>query len=187
MTAGFFGKLPSRGDFVRHGLPPSLVQPLDAWWQVVLPGSQALLGRAWRDAWMEAPAWRFLLAPGCCGPDAAAGLWLPSTDRAGRLFPLTLALVLPSWQEAAGCGPFLDAAEAIALAAVEQDVPPEQLAAAVAAAAARVSGAPAPGAAPLPGPRSSTWWTSGSSRVAPGQRQHAGMPDAAAFAAMLQD
>ena len=188
MNAGFYGKLPSRGDFVRHGLPAGLVQPLDAWWQVVLPGSQALLGAGWRDAWMEAPVWRFLLAPGCCGPDAATGVWLPSTDRAGRLFPLVIAVSAAFLGDGAACSAFLDAAETIGLTAVEQDVTPEQLAAAVSAAAAEgpaaraASGGRAPAEA-----RGSTWWTAGSSRVAPVRRQHAGMPDAAGLAAMLRD
>ncbi len=185
LSAGFFGKIPARGDFVRHGLPSAFVAALDAWWQRMLPASRARLGEAWIDAWMEAPIWRFLLPAGSCGPDAAAGLWLPSTDKAGRLFPLVIALAAPSWPELARCGAFLDAAETIGLAAIERDVPPEQLAAAVAA-AARSDTALSAGDS-WPEPRTGIWWTAGSDRVAPGRRLHPGMPDEAAFTAMLQD
>ena len=180
LSAGFFGKIPTRGDFVRGGLPGALVQGLDAWCQDVIPGSRALLGEAWVDAWMEAPIWRFLLAPGACGPGAAAGVWLPSTDKAGRLFPLLIVLAAPAWRDLARCGPFLDAAEPIGLAAVEQDVTPEQLGAAVEAAAI-LSGDV------LPTPGGTVWWTEGSDHVAPARRTHPALPGPAAFAAMLRD
>lgn len=181
-TAGFFGKIPTRGDFVRANLPGPLVHALDTWCQDVIPASRALLGSTWTEAWMEAPIWRFLIAPGICGPGAAAGLWLPSTDKAGRLFPLIPALAAPGWPALAQAAPFLDAAESIALAAIEQDVTPTQLAAALAAALAATQPGPS-----WPEPPGTLWWTEGSTRVAPARRTHAGLPDASAFAAMLQD
>lgn len=180
LSAGFFGKLPARGDFVRHGLPGTLVSALDEWCQRVLPGSRARLGDGWNDAWMEAPIWRFLLPAGSCGPGAAAGLWLPSTDRAGRLFPLVIAMAAPTWPELSRCGLFLDAAETIGLAAIERDLTPDQLGTALA-------GIPVSEEDPVPEPRAGTWWTAGSERVAPGSRFFSGMPDEAAFTAMLQD
>lgn len=180
VTAGFFGKIPTRGDFVRHGLPGDLVRALDDWWQVVLSGSQARLGTAWTDIWMEAPIWRFLLPPGVCGTGAVAGLWLPSTDKAGRLFPLTLAVTAPSWQALSETGSFLDAAEAAGLVAVEQDVTPEQLAAALERALAQASGSVGPVQLP-------TWWTEGSALVAAGRRTTLAMPDTATFTSMLRE
>jgi len=90
---GFFGKIPSRGDFVRAGLPRSFISPWDEWLQAMLPASREALGETWQDAWMEAPIWRFLIQPGICGPDAVLGVFMPSVDRAGRYFPLTLACV----------------------------------------------------------------------------------------------
>ncbi len=180
LSAGFFGKLPARGDFVRHGLPGTLVSALDGWCQRVLPASQANLGDGWADAWMVAPIWRFLLPAGSCGPGAAAGLWLPSTDKAGRLFPLVIALAAPTWPELARCGAFLDAVEPIGLAAIERDLTPDQLGAAIAA--VRTSAED-----PLPEPQAGTWWTAGSDRVTPGRHVFPGMPDGAAFTAMLQD
>jgi type VI secretion system protein ImpM len=175
LSAGFFGKIPSRGDFVRHGLPPATVAALDSWCEHVLPGSRAILGEEWTPAWMEAPIWRFRLPPDRCGPVALAGLWLPSTDRAGRLFPLILAVTGPGLDQ---CADLLDQAEAIGIGAIERDVTPEQLATALAAAPS--------GTAPLDY-AADEWWTAGSTRVAPARRRFTAMPDATAFAAMLSD
>ncbi len=97
---GFYGKLPARGDFVQAGLPRSFTDPWDRWLQRVLAASQAMLGDRWLPAWLEAPVWRFALMPGVCGPDPALGLWLPSVDRVGRHFPLTLAAVMPEGRSA---------------------------------------------------------------------------------------
>ncbi|HQT75628.1 MAG: type VI secretion-associated protein [Rhodospirillales bacterium 20-64-7] len=84
---GFFGKLPSRGDFVRDGLPRQFVACWDGWLQRVLPAPLAALG----DQWPQAPAWRFHLAAGLCDAEAASGVLLPSMDAVGRYFPLTVA------------------------------------------------------------------------------------------------
>ncbi len=180
MRAGFFGKLPSRGDFVADGLPQDFTAALDAWWQDVLPHSRERLGAAWPDIWMEAPVWCFALAPGCCGAGAALGLWMPSVDRVGRLFPLTLAQVAPRWEDVQHGG-FLALAEQAGRAALEDDREPDQLAASLRAAAA-------PGeAVARPPPGGTRWWTQGSPLVAATGRERPGMPDAEAFVAMLRD
>ena len=179
-TAGFYGKIPARGDFVRHALPPDFLNALDGWWQVALSGSRAALGGRWAEIWMEAPVWRFALAPGVCGAGAALGLWLPSTDKASRLFPLTIAAVAPTWRELARGNAFLEAAEAIGFRALEDDTGPDELAAAVAF---------IPGGEALeePAAGSGSWWTDGSPLVSPAARRLAGMPDIGQFLAMLRD
>jgi len=93
---GWYGKLPASGDFVTRRLPPSFIEPRDAWLNAMLAGSRERLGDAWRDAFLSAPAWRFVLAPGIIGPQAWAGLIVPSVDSVGRYFPLTVASALPS-------------------------------------------------------------------------------------------
>ncbi|HKM64667.1 MAG TPA: type VI secretion system-associated protein TagF, partial [Acidisphaera sp.] len=95
-ATGFYGKIPSRGDFVRAGLPAGFVTAWDTWLQGVLPGARDILGEAWNACWMEAPVWRFSLPPGQCGAERVIGLWMPSVDAAGRQFPLTVAMVLPN-------------------------------------------------------------------------------------------
>ncbi|WP_191490195.1 type VI secretion system-associated protein TagF [Pseudomonas sp. FEN] len=90
-TAGFYGKLASRGDFVSRGLPQSFIQPWDAWLASGLLASQQQLGADWLNVYLVSPLWRFVLAAGVCGPDALAGVLMPSIDRVGRYFPLTVA------------------------------------------------------------------------------------------------
>jgi type VI secretion system protein ImpM len=90
---GLYGKLPAHGDFVRRALPKSFVDPWDAWLQAGMAAARAALGEAWEDAWRDGPAWRFALPAGACGPEAVAGVMVPSADSVGRRFPLTLAAV----------------------------------------------------------------------------------------------
>ena len=90
---GLFGKLPARGDFVRAGLPGDFVAAWDHWLEEVIGATRARLGAAWLPAFLEAPVWRFALAPGLCGAASVSGLWLPSVDRVGRYYPLTLAAI----------------------------------------------------------------------------------------------
>ena len=169
---GFFGKLPSKGDFVQAGLPRGFVEAWDGWMQDRLSAARAQLGPAWLGLWMEAPIWRFALGAGQCGAAAMTGLWMPSVDRVGRHFPLTVAAptLAPEW---------LDAAEPVALAAVEQDVSNHALAAALAAIPAAERGSHH-----LSG---TNWWTQGAPAVAPCRREFAAMPSREEFVAMLTD
>ncbi len=152
---GLFGKLPSRGDFVTRGLPRSFLDPWEAWVTQALAASRALLGDAWMEAWMTAPVWRFSLPAGACGPAPVLGLMLPSVDRVGRAYPLTVAVVFPGCQGApdpeAGTL-FLDEAEDAARDALADDIDPDDLAAWIADAVA----VPEPD-----GTGTGLWWTDG--------------------------
>lgn len=88
---GAFGKIPALGDFFRTGLPQPFVEVWDGWLQQVLTQGRGLLGPLWTGRYMTAPIWRFALAPGLAGPQAVLGVLMPSVDRVGRQFPLTLA------------------------------------------------------------------------------------------------
>lgn len=92
---GVYGKLPSYGDFVRRGLPQSFVTPWDAWLQGCLGAARDALGADFDGLWAAAPPWRFRLPAGVCGDSAVAGVLISSQDSVGRLFPLTLAELLP--------------------------------------------------------------------------------------------
>lgn len=122
-TAGFFGKLPSRGDFVGRSLPNSFLQPWDDWLQAGLAQSRQQLGKAWHDAYCVSPIWRFAVSAGLCGSTAYAGILMPSVDRVNRYYPLLIAapletdaalLTLPS-------SAWFGTAEQLALSALEQD------------------------------------------------------------------
>lgn len=97
MAAGFgaFGKMPSLGDFFRVNLPVGFVDAWDGWVQSALVEGRRRLGEAWQDCYMSAPIWRFSLAAGLAGEVAATGVIMPSVDRVGRQYPLTLAAPLP--------------------------------------------------------------------------------------------
>jgi len=88
---GWFGKMPNVGDFVSRRLPDGFVRRWDAWLQAGLALARAESGEAWLDGYLVAPVRRFWIAPGLLGPPAWAGVLMPSVDRVGRHFPLTIA------------------------------------------------------------------------------------------------
>lgn len=96
MDVGFYGKLPSHGDFLRGRVSDAFVTAWDAWLQECLPSSRAALGDRWLDVYLTSPVWRFACAPGLCGSGLAIGVMAPSVDRVGRYFPLTLIAELPT-------------------------------------------------------------------------------------------
>ncbi len=176
-VSGFYGKVPARGDFVRAGLPRRFTDTWDAWLQAMLAAGRARLGEGFGPAWQAAPVWRFALAPGICGPDAALGLWMPSIDRAGRHFPLSFARLGAPAAIAAGGAAFLDAAEQAGVAAIAEALSPAAL-------ADRLAAAPAPGGDdPRPPAQGTRWWTGG----CPGHLSLPGLPTSEVFIAMLDE
>ena len=91
MGAGFYGKLPMRGDFIRRNLPADFVLPWDEWLMSVLQAGQEGLGEAWLGRYLNSPIWRFVLGIGQCGSTGMVGVMIPSVDSVGRYFPLTVA------------------------------------------------------------------------------------------------
>ncbi|MGZ5133186.1 MAG: type VI secretion system-associated protein TagF [Caldimonas sp.] len=95
---GWYGKLPSLGDFASRRLEADFIEPWDLWLGESLQAHRRSLGEAWLDAYLNSPPWRFLLSPGVLpGVDPArvlAGVLLPSVDRVGRYFPLTIAAAI---------------------------------------------------------------------------------------------
>ena len=176
VTVGFYGKLPSRGDFVRSGLPRDFTDRWDDWLQSVMSGSRTLMGDAWLPAFLEAPVWRFALPRGLCGRRAVLGVMLPSVDKAGRYFPLTFAALLPDDGAISVDKDWLDCCEAAGRAALERDASAEQ-----------VSGMlGSPGQADTPTDHvDAVWWSEGSLRVPPTRITLSAMPDAATYASML--
>ena len=93
-TSGYFGKMPTRGDFLSGGLPRDFTDPWDDWIQTALGQSQQQLGEQWLDIYLTSPLWCFALAPAQCGHLAWAGVLMPSVDAVGRYFPLTVVAPL---------------------------------------------------------------------------------------------
>lgn len=93
--AGFFGKVPSRGDFVSRNLPPAFVRAWDAWASACLADGRRTYGNDFLHRYLLAPVWRFALAPGLAGGNGWIGVLATSVDAVGRCFPLTIAVELP--------------------------------------------------------------------------------------------
>lgn len=91
-VAGLYGKLPARGDFIERRLSDDFVDRWDRFLAEGLRASEAMLGPDFTDRYLVSPFWRFALAPGIAGDGAVAGVFAPSVDRAGRYFPLTVAV-----------------------------------------------------------------------------------------------
>jgi type VI secretion system protein ImpM len=99
-----FGKLPSRGDFVRSAGNPALVHRLDAW----LSQTVALMSEdpRWKLVYdAAAPVDFAVLGPG--HPMGLAGHLIPSRDAAGRRFPFVraAAFAVPAPAETLPCCP----------------------------------------------------------------------------------
>lgn len=208
MKLGFHGKLPSRGDFVQRDLSAGFVQAWDAWLAAGLAFTQARLGEAWLEAYLTSPIWRFALTPGLCGAETVVGVMMPSVDKVGRYFPLTVALPLPADADLAGLiseqyGWFLGIEE-LMLATLEDGASFEGFESAIAqvqpppfsrlelqgAYALRAFSGDTPEALSLALARLGTaagsfWWGAGSERVAPGLRYAPHMPEAGQFVELL--
>lgn len=100
-VAGLFGKLPTTGDFVWRGLPDPFRKHWDFWLSThIVPLARSGLS-------LPPDGLRFRLPS---GGRLAAGVILPSQDKAGRHFPLSLLLIaeadltpaqIDSWCDAA--------------------------------------------------------------------------------------
>lgn len=91
---GYYGKVPTHGDFVQRRLPRSFIDPWDSWLQRAIAISREQLAEGWLDSYLTSPIWRFTLKAGLCGGQAAAGVLMPSVDSVGRYYPLTIATLL---------------------------------------------------------------------------------------------
>ncbi|RMO96520.1 ImpM [Pseudomonas syringae pv. philadelphi] len=210
MTAvGFYGKLASRGDFVSRDLPQSFIQPWDAWLAAGLLASQKQLGGAWLDAYLISPLWRFVLASGVCGPQAVTGVLMPSIDRVGRYFPMTVAVPIEGGQAPgsllSGADGWFEQAEELLLATLEPQATFESFDAGLQALGAPLLAQRQPMhafaglqrfSAVTPQERStalveracegaSVWWGNGSESIAPGMLRCEGLPAAADFGSFL--
>jgi type VI secretion system protein ImpM len=125
LDVGFYGKLPSHGDFLRRRVSDGFVGVWDAWLQECVAASRDILADRWLDVYLTSPAWRFVCAPGACGQAAIAGVMVPSVDRVGRYFPLTVVAELPPVPNLLSvptdARAFFEGAERLAVEAVSAD------------------------------------------------------------------
>jgi type VI secretion system protein ImpM len=95
VQVGLYGKLPSHGDFLRRRTSDAFVDVWDNWLQECIATSRSALADRWLDAYLTSPVWRFACAAGVCGGEPLVGVMVPSVDRVGRYFPLTLVAEVP--------------------------------------------------------------------------------------------
>jgi len=210
---GYYGKLPAHGDFLARRVPQAVKAAWDGWLEPALHQAQAALGPEWDEIYLTSPIWRFVLAPDLAGPEALIGVMMPSVDRVGRQFPLSLMIAVASgpgafaWAGAAA--DWLARAEFAALDALRHGLDSDALDRQVQALGApQMPGAVAAlphglgwtlpdGGAAAPagpfgclldqmmGPVRALWWTHGSDRVDPCLVRLDGLPDPACYQAML--
>lgn len=123
-VAGWFGKLPALGDFASRRLSSEFIDAWDGWLQRSLAASHRQLGERWLEVYLTSPIWRFALLGQVCGPEPWAGVLMPSVDKVGRYFPLTIAVSLGeglwSLRRIAAAEAWYAAIEEVALSALDE-------------------------------------------------------------------
>jgi len=84
----YFGKVPSRGDFVRSPHHPGFIEQLDRWQSQLMERLAA--DPRWKLVYDAAPPVHFAIL-GTGSHVGLAGQWLPSMDASGRRFPFVVA------------------------------------------------------------------------------------------------
>ncbi len=93
---GLYGKLPAYGDFLTRNLSGEFVQIWDEWMQCYVSGPKQQIGAGWLDVYLTSPIWRFVLSVGAADNHNWAGLVMPSIDRVGRYFPISIVKSFPT-------------------------------------------------------------------------------------------
>jgi type VI secretion system protein ImpM len=121
---GFFGKIPSKGDFLHRRIARSFLDPWDSWLQKSIARSKEQLEQGWLETYLTSPIWRFAVAAGVCSDQPHAGVLMPSVDKVGRYFPLTIAVPIPKGfnilQLPKDLNDWFDSAEQLALSALDE-------------------------------------------------------------------
>ncbi len=88
---GCFGKLPISPEFIRVQAKGGTLEAFDEWIQEGLLSCRVTLGPTWKDLFLESNTWNFLFhVPQ--QKEWLIGVMVPSQDKAGRMFPMTLFL-----------------------------------------------------------------------------------------------
>ena len=144
MSAGLFGKLPAKRDFIGMNASRRFLEAWEPWLQAGVAMSKQMLGDAWVETYNRAPIWRFWLGADFCG-ETMIGAFMPSVDGVGRSFPLAVfvgegdASLAPPELEPNDA--WFEAAEAVLLDALEPGATLERI-------AERVGALPAPALEP---------------------------------------
>jgi type VI secretion system protein ImpM len=87
---GWFGKLPSTGDFAGRGMPSPLQETVHKWISSGMARFVQGHPEDWLDAYLVSPVWHFLINAGLWDKPPLMGCIAPSVDKVGRYSPLTV-------------------------------------------------------------------------------------------------
>ena len=128
---GFYGKLPTYGDFIQKRLPTDFINPWHEWLQSGMLACRERNPQGWMTYYLNCPAWSFVLPAGICGEQPIAGVTIPSVDRVGRYFNFTLASILPEAIEpavfASTHSDWLTGLEDLALSILEKEMDQDEI------------------------------------------------------------
>lgn len=96
----WFGKLPGAGDFVSRRMPYAVQQFWDGWCALGTDALKASSTATGPQVWGDTPTWGFVLPAQPGVPNAQLGVFAPSCDRVGRIFPFVVAAPLVPGQQA---------------------------------------------------------------------------------------
>lgn len=87
LKTGFYGKLPSNGDFLSRNLSHDVTISIDEWFQISMTQLRHRLPD-WSYFFNASPSWFFIVPCNFFSPKPYIGYITPSIDRVGRCFPL---------------------------------------------------------------------------------------------------
>jgi type VI secretion system protein ImpM len=171
--------------------------------------SREYFGDAWLETYLSSPIWCFSASAGCCGERPFCGLLMPSLDRVGRYYPLSIVAPLGARDMPLGITAatteWFARLEALALSCLGEGFDFVAFDAELAAAPPPVADS-AGGVLEIPiteaGPAAvigtllgalletcaiaySLWWTTGSRKIAACCRAYRGLPPIEGFAKLL--
>jgi len=85
---GWFGKLPTLGDFAGKALPLSLCNQIHTWCEQGMDDLAQKQGENWKDAYQLAPVWHFVMNAHVWDARPLMGCIAPSMDKIGRYSPV---------------------------------------------------------------------------------------------------
>ena len=126
---GYTGKLPAYGDFVQGGGSLQACKNWSAWAENGLAVAREVSG--FHDTFLTSPIWRFSVAAKVFSSTPVAGVFCPSMDKVGRLFPFAVMTELPAGVSPISAftalGPWFESLEASVLSALDPSATTDDL------------------------------------------------------------
>ncbi|MEM0929701.1 MAG: type VI secretion system-associated protein TagF [Pseudomonadota bacterium] len=120
MAVGYYGKLPDRGDFVSRGIPLELEQAVHHLGSFLIAHGRDQHGDGFADIFADMPLYAMIAGPGGLIDRTIAGLFGPSADGVGRLFPFFVLTDSPLTGDVIDAAAYTAAADIVDRAAFER-------------------------------------------------------------------